>query len=232
MTSSSDVLSSRPSWQATAAAAARRATTRPGRSPRRTEKPWGVAVYHFVQKPLGTNTFQTSLSLFFVYGGVSLAPRTCRSSGRPRTPPPGTRSAAPRRRWTAGASRTRKGTNGVSTNGVTANFMFFDRRPFWVPICQNLSTSVNFVLFPQSVKIHYFCSGPIIVDPIRPQPKDTRFVAQFVDGRPAMQMTSRRYSAIGAQPLYQLWVFFQRELNMSLSVRDTLPERPLSKSIN
>mmetsp|Transcript_17187 Transcript_17187/g.45502 ORF Transcript_17187/g.45502 Transcript_17187/m.45502 type:complete len:496 (+) Transcript_17187:2500-3987(+) len=40
-------------------------------------------------------------------------------------------------------------------------------------------------------------------------------------------MTSRRYSAIGAQPLYQLWAFFQRELNMSLSVCDTLPEKPL-----
>ena len=26
----------------------------------------------------------------------------------------------------------RKGTNGVGTNGVTANFMFFDRRTFWV----------------------------------------------------------------------------------------------------
>ena len=26
----------------------------------------------------------------------------------------------------------RKGTNGVSTNGVTANFVFFDRGTFWV----------------------------------------------------------------------------------------------------
>ena len=37
----------------------------------------------------------------------------------PASPP-----AAPR--------RSRKGTNGVSTNGVTANLMFFDRGTFWV----------------------------------------------------------------------------------------------------
>ena len=30
------------------------------------------------------------------------------------------------------------------------------------------------VPFPQSVKIHYFCSGPIGVDPICPQPIDAR----------------------------------------------------------
>ena len=29
------------------------------------------------------------------------------------------------------AARVRKGTNGVSTSGVTANFVFFDRGTFW-----------------------------------------------------------------------------------------------------
>ena len=65
----------------------------------------------------------------------------------------------------------RRGTNGVGTNGVTAIFIF-DRGTFWVPICQNLSKSITSAyLFPQSVKIHYICSGPIRVDPICPATK-------------------------------------------------------------
>ena len=36
----------------------------------------------------------------------------------------------------------RRGTDGVSTDGVTANFMFFDRGTFWVPVCQNLSSLI------------------------------------------------------------------------------------------
>ena len=63
----------------------------------------------------------------------------------------------------------RKGTNWVITNGVTANFMFFDRGAFWVPIGQHMSIVAS--LFPQSVKHHYFCSDPIGVDPICPQPR-------------------------------------------------------------
>lgn len=57
--------------------------------------------------------------------------------------------------------------------------------------------------------------------------KDTRFVAQWVDGRPAVQITSRRYPGLGGQPLYQLWSFFQNQLGVPMSVRDLLPERPL-----
>ena len=62
----------------------------------------------------------------------------------------------------------RKGRNGVSTNGVTATFMFFDRVNLWVlPLTYfYLPKSARVYLFPQSVKIHYFCSGPISVDPI------------------------------------------------------------------
>ena len=67
----------------------------------------------------------------------------------------------------------RKGANGVSTNGATANFMFFDRGTFWVlPLtCFYLPKSARAYLFPQSVEIHYFRSGPISVDPICPQPR-------------------------------------------------------------
>ncbi|CAK0874838.1 unnamed protein product [Prorocentrum cordatum] len=54
--------------------------------------------------------------------------------------------------------------------------------------------------------------------------KDTRFAAQWVDGRPAIQVTSTRYGSLGRQPLYQLWDLFQKELRVSMSVRDTLQE--------
>ena len=66
----------------------------------------------------------------------------------------------------------RKGTNGVSTNGVTAKFMCFDRGTFCVlPLTYfYIPKSARAYLFPQSVKINYFCSCPFSVDPIRPQP--------------------------------------------------------------
>ena len=64
-----------------------------------------------------------------------------------------------------------KGTYGVSTNGVTASFMFFDSGTCGVPICQHQSTYLNCAyLFPHAVKHHYFCSDPTSVDPISPQP--------------------------------------------------------------
>ena len=51
--------------------------------------------------------------------------------------------------------------------------MFFDRGTFWVlPLTYfYIPKSDRVHLFPQSVKINYFCSGPISVDPICPQPK-------------------------------------------------------------
>ena len=58
--------------------------------------------------------------------------------------------------------KVRKGANGVGTNGVTANCMFFDRGTLLVLLLTYLSfPKCQGVLFPQSVKIHYFCSGPI-----------------------------------------------------------------------
>ena len=51
--------------------------------------------------------------------------------------------------------------------GVTANFIFFDRDYFRVLQLTYfyLSKSARAYLFQQSVKIDYFCSGPISVDP-------------------------------------------------------------------
>ena len=70
---------------------------------------------------------------------------------------------------------TREGTNGVSTNWVTAHFMLLDRGTCWANTPVNLMLyspkSARAHLFPQSVKIYYFCSGPISVEPICPQPK-------------------------------------------------------------
>ena len=57
--------------------------------------------------------------------------------------------------------------------------------------------------------------------------QDTRFQAHWVDGRPAVRMTSSRYGAIGRQPLFQLWSFFEQELKTCLDPRNTLPSRPL-----
>ena len=68
----------------------------------------------------------------------------------------------------------RKGTDGVSTNGATANLICLteDRGVSWVlPLTYlSLPESARAYLFPLSVKISYFCCGPISVDPICPQP--------------------------------------------------------------
>ena len=42
----------------------------------------------------------------------------------------------------------RKGTNGVSTNGVTANFFFFDRGTFWV-------LSLTYFYLPKSARAYF-----------------------------------------------------------------------------
>ena len=78
-----------------------------------------------------------------------------------------------RNRARAGCARiTWKGTNGVSSSWVIANFMFLTEGLFWLcPLTYfNIPKSARAYLFPQSIKHHYFCSGPISVDPICPQP--------------------------------------------------------------
>ena len=77
-------------------------------------------------------------------------------------------------RWRAyrGQRVLRKGTGGVSTNGVTANLSCFDSGTFCVlPLTYSyLPKSDKVYLFPPSIKIPYLCSGPISSDPICPQP--------------------------------------------------------------
>ena len=70
---------------------------------------------------------------------------------------------------------TRKGTNGVGTDGVTASLQLFDSGTFWVLQLTYfyLPKSARAYLFPEYVKMHYFCSGPMNVDPICPQPNDS-----------------------------------------------------------
>ena len=69
----------------------------------------------------------------------------------------------------------RRGTNGIGTNGVTANLLFFDRGAFWVlPLTYFYlpkSARAHAHLFRQSVKMCCFCSRPISVVPICPQPR-------------------------------------------------------------
>eukprot|EP00927_Polykrikos_kofoidii_P064301 TRINITY_DN5943_c0_g1_i2.p1 TRINITY_DN5943_c0_g1~~TRINITY_DN5943_c0_g1_i2.p1 ORF type:complete len:2210 (-),score=393.95 TRINITY_DN5943_c0_g1_i2:143-6772(-) len=57
--------------------------------------------------------------------------------------------------------------------------------------------------------------------------KDTRFIARFVDGAPAVQVTSTRYAAVGGRPLSKLWTFFKRELAVPMTVREDVADRPL-----
>ena len=57
--------------------------------------------------------------------------------------------------------------------------------------------------------------------------KDTKFVAQYVDGKPAAQISSQRYKAFGRQPLFRLWELFQRQLAVPLNVRDMMAELPM-----
>ena len=92
------------------------------------------------------------------------------------------RPAAPRG-WSA------RGRRGARSSGATPRLserdkwghckkksMSFDRGAFWVlPLtCFFLAKSARAYLFPQSIKIHYFCSGPISVDPICPHPTRCR----------------------------------------------------------
>ena len=60
----------------------------------------------------------------------------------------------------------RRGTDGVSANGVSGTVMFFDRGTFWVPavpICQNLSMMRTF--FPNPSKLVTFAATPLVLTP-------------------------------------------------------------------
>ena len=75
-------------------------------------------------------------------------------------------------RGAAGRAAIGKGQMGSALMG-SLHFLFFDRGTFWVlPLSYfYLPKSARAYRFPQSVKINHFCSGPISVDPICPQPR-------------------------------------------------------------
>ena len=85
--------------------------------------------------------------------------------------------------------------------GVTASFMFFDRGTFWVsPLYYfYLPKSARAYLFLQSVNIHYFCSGPISVDPTGPQPTVCHVLAEETGD---ISLTQPRFAAVLDGRLY------------------------------
>ena len=74
--------------------------------------------------------------------------------------------------------------------------MFFDRDLGWVLKLAyfDIPESARGYLFPQSVKIHYFCSGPISVDPICPQPNASAKAAAFLEGVASARGASTLFS--------------------------------------
>ena len=74
------------------------------------------------------------------------------------------------------AHGSRKGTNGVSTNGVTANLMLFDRGTFWViPLTYfDLYKKCQGVPFSPVCQNSLPLQRPISVDIICPQPRLAR----------------------------------------------------------
>ena len=80
--------------------------------------------------------------------------------------------------WLACLTAVGKGQMGSELMGSLHMLLYFDWGIVCIPNCQNLPISVGVAyLFPQSVKTHYFCSDPsdpISVDPICPQPRQTR----------------------------------------------------------
>ena len=79
----------------------------------------------------------------------------------------------------------RKGTNGVSTYGVTANVVFFDWGFLGTPVNLLLSSQKSQGLpFSPICPIHIFCSSPISVDTVRPQPRDLGLTSGRMRTRP------------------------------------------------
>ena len=66
----------------------------------------------------------------------------------------------------------RKGTNGVSPHGVTAQVACFDEGLFGTPVDFIFPKMPGHTFFSTpATLINYFRSGPISVDPICPQPR-------------------------------------------------------------
>ena len=91
-------------------------------------------------------------------------------------------------------SPTRKGTNAVSTNGVTAICMFFDRGTFWVlPLSHfYIPKRARAHLFPQSVKqIITFAAAPLVL-------------ATFVRNQPTVGFQTSRFKHYSRPWVFEL----------------------------
>ena len=75
----------------------------------------------------------------------------------------------------------------------------FDGGTFWVLPFNLLSRSARIYHFPQSVKIHYFRSGPISVDPIRSATKASTLhtAMAWCDGWSSMETFRTFYEGPG-----------------------------------
>ena len=84
--------------------------------------------------------------------------------------------------WAKPPNPSRKGTNGVSTHGFTANCMFFDTDFLGTPGNLLLSSQkCQGVSFPSICQNSLLCSGPISVDLICPQPIHLWVLAEPLD---------------------------------------------------
>ena len=93
-----------------------------------------------------------------------------------------------------------KGTNGVSTNGVTATFMFFvGRGTFWVlPSTYLLLSSQNCqgVFFSDLSKNITFAAGPISVDPNLYATNFNAFLAEQLSGHKSVPEQPNRHESL------------------------------------
>ena len=63
----------------------------------------------------------------------------------------------------------------------------------------------------QDVLRSHICRSQSHIHFLAASSQDTKFIAQYVDGRPAAQITSQRYKALGRQPLFRLLQFAFKE---------------------
>ena len=92
-----------------------------------------------------------------------------------------------------------KGRMGSALMESLQNFVLFDRINLWVrPLTYfYIPKSARACLFPQSVNICCFCSGPINVDPICPQPRPRQIPRWRVHRGQARQRHARRHQGRG-----------------------------------
>ena len=93
----------------------------------------------------------------------------------------------------------RKGTNGVSTNGVTANLMFFDRGTFGV-------LPLTYFDIPKSARVHFSPNLPKLITSAAAPLVLTPFVRSQVGLLRAVAERPRRWQRSGATTCLTLFV--------------------------